>query len=172
MYNVFLVPNRTNQTTGVKAPLDAQLFKCSQTFIQVFYLSDTISLSVNRLQRRQVLTWQLSWQHGRQTKVNMDCQQCIFCPKQNNRYERKLLRSRMSTHQSWFRVWSQVFYRVRMSFHTCSFLNTSLNSADHAWCCINSYLSVYSERRSRGDRYDSMVSAVHVFRCCCMFVAS
>lgn len=51
-----------------------------------------------------------------------------------------------------------------MSFHTRSFLNSSLNSADHAWCCINSYLSVCSERRSRGDRYDSMVSAVHVFR--------
>lgn len=33
------------------------------------------------------------------------------------------------------------------------------NHTDHAWIPINLYLSVCSERRSRGDRYDSMVSA-------------
>lgn len=47
------------------------------------------------------------------------------------------------------------------------------NHTVRARCPINLYLSVCSERRSRGDRYDSMVSAVHapMLLCVCSFPA-
>lgn len=100
------------------------------------------------LQRWQVLTWQLSWQHGRQTQVNTGqyCQQCISYLE--------------SGHGS---SWKHL--KCHQHYHS--------NHTDCAWCPINLYLSVCSERRSRGDRYDSMVSAVHALMllCVCSFPA-
>lgn len=113
------------------------------------------------LQRGQVLTWQLSWQHGRQTKVNMDC--ChLFSAHSGTAVQRAKLAppplpcpASESGHR-----WSA----ESMSLVTHSLLNTS-HTANRPWCYVNSYHSVCSERRSRGDRYDSMVSAIHVSTC-------
>lgn len=100
------------------------------------------------LQRWQVLTWQLPWQHGRQTQVNIGqyCQQCISYLESGHRSSLKHL-------------------KYHQHYHS--------NITDRAWCPINLYLPVCSERRSRGDRYDSMVSAVHALMllCVCSFPA-
>lgn len=93
----------------------------------------------------------------------------LYSVKSRTTDNRKLLRSRMSTHWPWFRIWSQGFCIVCMSSH--SFVKYHSNHSDNALCYINSYFCVCSERRSRADRYDSMVSTAHVFRCCCVFVA-